>query len=82
MYESGWNRGSTGFTRIYKDILSNKEANETMAEFVRAKIRNTVKDPQVTALLTPTDHYIGTKRICRASRACSCPTSAGTATTA
>ena len=64
VYESGWNRGSTGFTRIYKDILSNKEANETMAEFVRAKIRNTVKDPQVTDLLTPTDHYIGTKRIC------------------
>jgi cyclohexanone monooxygenase len=64
VYESGWNRGSTGFTRIYKDILSNKEANETMAEFVRAKIRATVKDPKVAALLTPTDHYIGTKRIC------------------
>ena len=63
-FESGWNRGSTGFTRIYKDILSNKEANETMAEFVRAKIRKTVKDPKVAAMLTPTDHYIGTKRIC------------------
>ena len=64
VYESGWTRGSTGFTRIYKDILSNTDANQTMAEFVRAKIRNTVKDPQVTALLTPTDHPIGTKRIC------------------
>jgi cyclohexanone monooxygenase len=63
-YESGWARGSTGFTRIYKDILSNKEANETMAEFVRGKIRRTVKDPRVAALLTPTDHHIGTKRIC------------------
>jgi cyclohexanone monooxygenase len=35
-----------------------------MSEFVREKIRNTVKDPQVAALLTPTDHFIGTKRIC------------------
>ena len=64
VYEEGWNRGSTGLTRAFKDILSNKDANETMSEFVRKKIRNTVKDPQVAALLTPTDHFIGTKRIC------------------
>jgi len=64
VYEAGWLRGSTGFTRIYKDILSNAQANETMAEFVRAKIRATVKDPEVARLLTPTDHPIGTKRIC------------------
>ena len=64
VYEEGWNRGSTGLTRAFKDILSNKDANETMSEFVREKIRNTVKDPQVAALLTPTDHFIGTKRIC------------------
>ncbi len=64
VYEGGWLRGTTGFTRIYKDILSNPEANQTMAEFVREKIRRTVKDPKVAALLTPTDHHIGTKRIC------------------
>src|SRR5690606_11768455 len=43
---------------------SNEKANETMAEFVRDKIRQKVKDPAVAALLTPTDHAIGTKRIC------------------
>lgn len=64
VYEAGWNRGGPGFTRIYKDILSNHAANDTMAEFVRDKIRSKVKDPAVAALLTPTDHAIGTKRIC------------------
>ena len=64
VYEAGWLRGGPGFTRIYNDILSNAQANETMAEFVRAKIRSKVKDPAVAALLTPTDHAIGTKRIC------------------
>ncbi|MDB5827662.1 MAG: pamO [Variovorax sp.] len=64
VYEGGWLRGTTGFTRIYKDILSDPVANSTMAEFVREKIRRTVKDPKVAALLTPTDHHIGTKRIC------------------
>ena len=63
-YETSWAVGTTGFTRTYKDISSNKQANDTMAEFVRNKIRNTVKDPAVAALLAPTDHFIGTKRIC------------------
>ena len=43
---------------------SNKKANDDAAEFVRNKIRSTVKDPQVAKLLAPTDHAIGTKRIC------------------
>jgi cyclohexanone monooxygenase len=64
VYEAGWQHGGTGFTRIYRDILTNKKANETMAGFVRQKIRDKVKDPQVAALLMPNDHAIGTKRIC------------------
>jgi cyclohexanone monooxygenase len=63
-YEQAWNQGTTGFTRIYKDILVRKQANETAAEFVRQKIRKTVRDPAVAALLTPTDYCIGTKRVC------------------
>jgi cyclohexanone monooxygenase len=41
----------------------NKEANETAAEFVRQKIRATVKDPKTAELLCPNDHPIGTKRL-------------------
>ena len=35
-----------------------------MAEFVRGKIRATVKDPATAEILCPTTHPIGTKRIC------------------
>ncbi len=64
-YETLWERGgSIGFLSSYSDFLVNEEANETAAEFVRDKIRSVVKDPKVAALLTPTDHPIGTKRLC------------------
>ena len=39
-------------------------SNDSAADFVRAKIRHTVKDPAVAEKLTPNDHAIGTKRIC------------------
>jgi cyclohexanone monooxygenase len=64
-FEAAWGYG--GATRVllaYADLLATEEANETVAEFVRNKIRSIVKDPQVAALLTPTDHPLGTKRIC------------------
>jgi cyclohexanone monooxygenase len=64
-YEMLWERGgSIGFLSCYTDFLVSEEANETAAEFVREKIRSVVKDPKVGALLTPTDHPIGTKRLC------------------
>ena len=64
-YETLWESGgSIGFLSCYSDFLVNEEANETAAEFVRDKIRSVVRDPKVAALLTPTDHPIGTKRLC------------------
>jgi len=44
--------------------MTNKEANDTMAAFVRYKIRQTVKDPVTGELLAPKTHPIGTKRLC------------------
>jgi cyclohexanone monooxygenase len=38
------------------------EANDTVAEFVRRKIREKVHDPQTAELLCPKDHPFGTKR--------------------
>ena len=64
-YEAAWEYG--GATRVligYLDLLASVEANDTLAEFVRNKIRETVKDPAVAKLLCPTDHPLGTKRIC------------------
>ncbi len=63
-YERRWARGGANFTHSFNDIYTDAFANETASEFVRNKIRGIVKDPAVAALLAPTDHAIGTKRIC------------------
>ena len=47
----------------FSDIGTDRAANETIAEFVRNKIRERVTDPKIAALLTPTDHAFGTKRV-------------------
>jgi cyclohexanone monooxygenase len=65
VYERGWAiGGGPPFLFAFDDLLKSAEANETAAEFVRAKIRETVNDPSVAEALTPKDHPIGTKRIC------------------
>jgi len=63
-YEARWQMGGSGFLGAFNDILTNSEANETMAEFVRNKIRQTVKDPVTAEVLCPKTHPIGTKRLC------------------
>jgi cyclohexanone monooxygenase len=65
VYEARWQAGgSVSFLYAYKDLLTNKAANDTASEFVRNKIRKTVRDPAVAELLVPTTHGIGTKRLC------------------
>ncbi len=62
-YEACWARGGFGFTSAFADIGTNMEANDTAAAFVRAKIRDIVRDPAVAETLSPHDHPIGTKRL-------------------
>jgi cation diffusion facilitator CzcD-associated flavoprotein CzcO len=65
MYEERWGRGNlVALMLSYNDLITNKEANDTAAEFVRTKIRDIVDDPEVAELLSPTDHPMGTKRPC------------------
>jgi len=63
-YERRWQAGGTAFMAAFSDLLLNKDANDTAAEFVRRKIRALVRDPAVAEALAPTNHPIGTKRIC------------------
>lgn len=63
-YETKWAQGGQiSFLYAYTDLLTNDESNQTAADFVRDKIRETVNDPATAELLCPNDHPIGTKRL-------------------
>jgi cyclohexanone monooxygenase len=64
MFERLWDEGGAGLMYYFNDLVVNPEANEMVAEFVRRKIRETVKDPATAEALTPRHYPIGTKRIC------------------
>ncbi|WP_424814170.1 flavin-containing monooxygenase [Roseococcus sp. YIM B11640] len=63
-YEDRWQAGSTAFMAAFGDLILDKAANDTAAEFVRRKIRSIVEDAETAELLCPHNHPIGTKRIC------------------
>jgi cyclohexanone monooxygenase len=63
-YEARWQRGGLTFMSVYNNLVLEKAANDTAADFVREKIADIVKDPVTAKLLQPNDHPIGSKRIC------------------
>ena len=63
-YASRWERGGISLLAAYNDLVLDKAANDTAADFVRRQIRSVVRDPAVAERLLPTSHPIGTKRIC------------------
>ncbi|MCP5152567.1 MAG: NAD(P)/FAD-dependent oxidoreductase [Ectothiorhodospiraceae bacterium] len=62
-YEEAWARGGLPFLGSYVDLLFEKDANDTIAEFARNKIRAIVEDPETAELLCP-DNVFGCKRLC------------------
>ena len=46
----------------FSDLLIDPEANEIASEFIRNKIRETVKDPHTAELLCPKGYPYGAKR--------------------
>ncbi len=63
-YERRWQAGGVSFMHSFSDLATNRDANQTAADFVREQIRVVVRDPRTAELLVPKDHPIGTKRIC------------------
>ena len=63
-YERRWNKGGVNFVHAFNDLMVNKASNDTIADFVRERIRRVVKDPVVAESLCPNDHPLGAKRIC------------------
>jgi cyclohexanone monooxygenase len=58
-----WACGGLVFLGAYGDLMLNKEANDFAAEFVRARIAETVHDPETARKLMPRQ-IIGCKRLC------------------
>ena len=62
-YEARWAYGGVSFMGAFNDLLFNESSNATAAEFVRSKIRETVRDPALAEALSPR-YVIGCKRLC------------------
>lgn len=64
LMEDSWARGGLAFLGTFSDLLFNAEANEIVAEFVRGKIGEVVKDPDVAERLKPRGYPIFARRPC------------------
>ena len=63
-YAARWKKGGVNFVHSFSDLMVNQASNDTIAEFVRGRIRAVVQDPAVAESLCPKDHPLGSKRIC------------------
>ena len=58
--------GSPGFAfwlGNFRDCATDPEANELVSRFVRKKITERIKDPEMAKKLVPVDHGFGTRRV-------------------
>lgn len=62
VYKEYWEMGGPLLTFSFTDLATSPEANKTASDFVKQKIRETVKNPVVAEKLIP-NYPIGAKRI-------------------
>src|ERR1700726_3426360 len=65
-FEKAWAAGDLVYilSQLWADQGVDVDGNALLAELIREKIRETVKDPETAAALTPHDHPFGAKRPC------------------
>jgi cation diffusion facilitator CzcD-associated flavoprotein CzcO len=61
-YEAAWEVGGLRLRSTFQDLLADVDANATVSEFIRDKIREIVTDPAIAQQLIPYDHPFATKR--------------------
>lgn len=64
LMEEAWAHGGHTFLGIFSDLMVNQEANDQVADFVRGKIREAVKDPVLAEKLMPRGYPIFARRPC------------------
>jgi cation diffusion facilitator CzcD-associated flavoprotein CzcO len=62
IYEAAWEKGGLQFRAAFRDLLVDKAANDTAAEFIRRKIQEIVRDKATAETLANIDHPFATKR--------------------
>ena len=62
IYEEAWEVGGLRFRANFQDLLVDKTANDTAADFIKSKIREIVKDPETAEALADIDHPYAAKR--------------------
>ncbi len=60
--EAAWKRGGLSFRAEFRDTLLDARANQIVADFIRRKIRDIVRDPSTAELLADIDHPFAAKR--------------------
>jgi cyclohexanone monooxygenase len=63
-FQRRWDQGGVNFVHSFNDVMIDQHSNDSIAEFVRQRIRAIVKAPEVAESLCPKDHPLGSKRIC------------------
>jgi cyclohexanone monooxygenase len=63
-YEDRWIKGGLSFLITYNNLVIDKAANDTAAEFVRGKIAEIVGNRETAKLLQPENYPFGSKRLC------------------
>jgi len=64
LLEDAWKQGGLAMLGTFGDLMINEEANEHVADFVRGKIAEVVKDPKTAEALKPKGYPIFARRPC------------------
>jgi cation diffusion facilitator CzcD-associated flavoprotein CzcO len=62
IYEAAWEFGGLQFRATFRDLVLDKAANDTAADFLKGRIRAVVKDPATAEALADIDHPYAAKR--------------------
>ena len=59
-----WEIGGSDIIGTFNDLTVDQRANDLLADFIRGKVRQIVRDPRAAAALTSQDYPVGAKRVC------------------
>jgi cyclohexanone monooxygenase len=63
-YEAGWQYGGNDIIGSFNDLVVDQRANDTLADFLRNKVRSIVQDDVAARALTAQHYAVGAKRMC------------------